>query len=50
MKINQKTKRNYVKPSFNTIELQHHQHLLNMSGGRKYDPDDSNPFGNPDND
>ena len=44
MKINQNSKRKYTKPAFEMIELQHHSHLLQMSGGRGYDPDDINPF------
>lgn len=34
MKINQNSKRKYTKPTFETIELQHHSYLLQTSATR----------------
>ena len=44
MKINQNLKHKYTKPTFTTVVLQPHSHLLQVSGNRGYDPDDENPF------
>lgn len=38
-------KRKYQKPAMQVFELKQTPQLLQMSGGRHYDPTDNNPFG-----